>query len=682
MKIRSIDVITFLFGAILLTGCIKEFDSGPGNQQANSYDLDFSNVTTKAIRIKLTDEAGTPHKGVKITLWDKSPLDNGVIILKGFTDQTGNFETEYSMPNTFTEVVMELSYLGLPDFLVIPVEDFNSRIEIAGFNHDFDYLADELVPAQSVEDGVMVDNSGGRMAANTILEALGTFNSQGKPSYLLTKDVITAQLLEFINASLPEREPVPDYHPAYLAEGTETNLNIEQEADVWMTFVTEGAGYRNTLGFYTYPTGSAPASATDIKVLHIGFPNASLSGSGGQLNPGDKIRLGKFQPGTSIGFVLIADGFNSATSQIKDYATRYYSHNHLNPESVAEHRQHTVTLYDEENKLFLIGFEDLNRDNGSDNDFNDAVFYITSNPITAISKANINPIDKPGDNDGDGVSNVYDEFPDDPAFAYKYDYPSSEAYGTFSFEDRWPGYGDYDFNDFVVDYRFTQFADANNKITNLKSEFVIKAIGASYQNGFGFSTKLAPSLVATVTGSELHGSVVTLNANGTEQSQSKATIIVSDNVHSGFPTRGIINTIQANSFVAPDTIRNLVSFTRPVTFAELGSAPYNPFLFINQERGREVHMPGYEPTDLADHSYFGTENDNSDPSRGIYYRSKEELPWAMNLPMSFDYPVEGGDVREGYLNLNQWAKSSGFSYMDWYMDKPGYRNTNKLYKKK
>ncbi|MEQ8531855.1 MAG: LruC domain-containing protein, partial [Imperialibacter sp.] len=415
----------------------------------------------------------------------------------------------------------------LPDFLVIPVERFNGQVTVAGFEHDFDYLADELVPDQSVQDGVAVDNSGGRIAAANLV-ALGSYRSDGKPNYLLQRDNISSQLLEFINASLPEREPVPSFHPAYLAEGTETNLNIEQRADVWMTFVTEGAGYLNTLGFYTYPTGTPPATTDDIETLYIGFPNASLSGSGGGLKSGDKILLGTFEPGTSIGFVLIANGFNSSNATVRGDAQRYYSHNHLNPEGGASVQQHTVTLYDEENELFVIGFEDLNRAWGSDDDFNDAVFYITSNPITAISTKNVKPIDKPGDDDGDGVSNVYDEFPDDPAYAYKYDYPSSETYGTFTFEDRWPGYGDYDFNDFVVDYRFTQFADANNKITNLKSEFVIKAIGASYQNGFGFSTKIASGLVASVTGSELHGSAVTLSANGTEQGQSKATIIVSD----------------------------------------------------------------------------------------------------------------------------------------------------------
>jgi len=533
-----------------------------------------------------------------------------------------------------------------------------------------------------VQDGVTVDNSGGRVAATTVVKALGTYNSAGKPDYLLPKDLISSQLLEYINASLPERQPVPVYHPAYLAEDTETNLNILEKADVWMTFVTEGAGYLNSIGFYTYPTGNPPASIDDIETIFVGFPNASLNGSGGQLQPGDKIYLGQFEPGVSIGLVLIADGYNSSTATVKPSAQRYYSHNHLNPETLETNKQHTVTLYDESNNLFLIGFEDLNRNSGSDNDFNDAVFFVTSNPITAISTENIKPVDKPGDTDKDGVSNVYDEFPEDPKFAYKYDYPSSGSYGTFAFEDLWPEYGDYDFNDLVVDYRFTQYADATNKITSLQSEFVIKAIGASYQNGFGFSTNLNPNLVASVKGSKIVGDLVKINPNGTESGQTKATFIVSDRMHSSFNSFGIINTNQGGQYNTPDTIRTTIDFTKGVSFSELGSAPYNPFLIISQTRGREVHMPGYAPTDLVDLSYFGMGNDNSDPGKGVYYRSKEELPWAMNLPISFDYPQEGKDIRDPYLHFAQWAKSGGFSYMDWYMNLPGYRDKSKIYSRK
>ena len=116
-------------------------------------------------------------------------------------------------------------------------------------------------------------------------------------------------------------------------------------------------------------------------------------------------------------------------------------------------QQHNVLLYDEQNSLFLVGFEDIRRDDipfQCDQDFNDAILYFSSNPITAISTENVNPIDQPIDQDGDGVSDVYDEYPSDPLLAYNNYYPSENAYGTFSFEDNWPDLGDYDFNDLVL----------------------------------------------------------------------------------------------------------------------------------------------------------------------------------------------------------------------------------------
>ena len=109
--------------------------------------------------------------------------------------------------------------------------------------------------------------------------------------------------------------------------------------------------------------------------------------------------------------------------------------------------------------------------------------------------------------------------------------------------------------------------------------------------------------------------------------------------------------------------------------------PYNPFIIISQNRGREAHLPGYAPTDLVDNSFFGTADDNSDPSRGDYYKSKTSLPWGINLPESFVYPEESVDIRKGHLKFNDWAKSSGYSYMDWYRSIDGYREVGKLYTK-
>ncbi len=57
------------------------------------------------------------------------------------------------------------------------------------------------------------------------------------------------------------------------------------------------------------------------------------------------------------------------------------------------------------------------------------------------------------DADGDGVPNDEDDYPNDGDRAFDNYYPANGP-GTLAYEDLWPGKGDYDFNDLVLDYRF------------------------------------------------------------------------------------------------------------------------------------------------------------------------------------------------------------------------------------
>ena len=43
----------------------------------------------------------------------------------------------------------------------------------------------------------------------------------------------------------------------------------------------EGAGYRNSVGYYTYDTGSPPTTVDDIDTAYSVFPNFSNYASGG-----------------------------------------------------------------------------------------------------------------------------------------------------------------------------------------------------------------------------------------------------------------------------------------------------------------------------------------------------------------------------------------------------------------
>ncbi|MCD4789747.1 MAG: DUF4842 domain-containing protein, partial [Bacteroidales bacterium] len=106
---------------------------------------------------------------------------------------------------------------------------------------------------------------------------------------------------------------------------------------------------------------------------------------------------------------------------------------------------------------------------------------------------------------------------------------------------------------------------------------------------------------------------------------------------------------------------------------------FNPFLIIDETRGKEVHLADYPPTSLVDDSYFGTMDDDSNPGTGRYYKTVNNLPWAINIAESFVQTIEKVEITNGYLKFYEWAASSGAIYPDWYMDKAGYRNENNIY---
>jgi len=217
---------------------------------------------------------------------------------------------------------------------------------------------------------------------------LGTYTSNGTPNYLeAVGDVISVATQELISNALPESFPVPDYNPHYISSGYDTDLILNEQADVFVTFVAEGAGYRNVLGFYTYDVNNPPTTAPATSDITIVFPNVSALGSGGGLQMGDKVNIGTFPAGTGIGWILIANGWQGGA--VGSGYWKLYSNPDFNPEYDSTLRHHNVLLAEPENERILLGFEDIRRDYGfCDNDFNDAIFYVTASPYSAITTTN------------------------------------------------------------------------------------------------------------------------------------------------------------------------------------------------------------------------------------------------------------------------------------------------------
>jgi len=222
---------------------------------------------------------------------------------------------------------------------------------------------------------------------------LGSFQADGTPNYLEpVDDIITGDFLEFVNLALPESFPVPVYNPQYISSGYDTDILLESEADVWVTFVGEGAGYRNVLGFYTYNYEDTVQTSPSKENITIIFPNVSKQYSGGGLLPGNKVHIGRFPAGTGLGWVLLANGFQNG--KVTDGLWRVFSNPAFNPESNPDLKQHNVLLKEPNSERIILAFEDIRRDYANcDQDFNDAIFYISANPYAAIKTTNISDPD-------------------------------------------------------------------------------------------------------------------------------------------------------------------------------------------------------------------------------------------------------------------------------------------------
>lgn len=281
------------------------------------------------------------------------------------------------------------------------------------------------------------------------------------------------------------------------------------------------------------------------------------------------------------------------------------------------------------------------------------------------------------DTDGDGCPDDQDDYPNDPARCSNDYYPNATDYTSLAIEDLWTSYGDYDFNDLVVMTNYKIVKNAQNEIVELYGKFHIAAVGAHMNNGFGVELDVPTSAVQSVTGIEIDGTATTIKPNGIEDGPlNKAVVIVYDAVND-YLGSAMVNTIPGGNSMDIDTITVHVLFTQPQ--ASIGTPPYNPFMFINQIRGKEIHKIDHEPTELVDALYFGQKDDNSDPTIGRYYVSSTNLPWMIEIPDSFEWPKENVDILVAYLKFQQWAESSGQQFPDWYEDLPGYRNSENIY---
>lgn len=260
--------------------------------------------------------------------------------------------------------------------------------------------------------------------------SLGSYDRQGVPTYLESIDTVLPSTLDRILLAVPERVNIPIDRPNYISDSVTRNILIQstdegfEGADVYMTFLFEGAGYRNTVGYYHYPLNGdlkvpsklqnntyVPMTYSDRNAVNgsgksilnktIVFPNASLptwansngknsQAGGGNLYPGSKVRLVydttkpelPFPNNTGIGFFVIPNGWNGST--YVDWGESVHTDSIFNANKSVQ----TIPLFDTQLSTEGIGrtvisFEDIMRPAG-DQDFNDIIVQIDYTPRSCV----------------------------------------------------------------------------------------------------------------------------------------------------------------------------------------------------------------------------------------------------------------------------------------------------------
>ena len=474
-------------------------------------------------------------------------------------------------------------------------------------------------------------------------------------------------VLSNIYSMLPESQYV---NPSFIDRNLKSNIIVDDDftgiMTVDVTFLNEGAGYRNAFGYFLFDPNNPPASYTDIDEHVLILPNASKPPQG-ELAQGGTVPLNiNLTAGQGLGFFVVPNGWSYTgrdgfVSGLGPWNQPFYSLPNLNPEPT-ELQAHNVAFYDAVNDFFVFGFDDQHRASG-DNDFNDLLVSIAVTPIDAVE--GINP---DGSVDADTYQVLEQSNIEVTSTTY---YPAQNGMATLMFEDLWPRMGDYDFNDLVIDYRYTNTLNNRNKLISIDLEFTIQAMGASYHNGLALRLpNVSPGNIASST---LHLDGALIDSDLLEAGHSEANLILLDDAKNYIDNScEFFHTLDECQPNLSGTFVARIEFATPVDTASIGAAPYDPYLFAVEGkyhgqyggRGWEVHLKEHSGSDLFSASFIGLEDDNTDATNSFV--NGNNFPWVMNIPGNWDHPKENTDIVRAYPKFSKWVRSGGSTDKDWY----------------
>lgn len=256
----------------------------------------------------------------------------------------------------------------------------------------------------------------------------------------------------------------------------------------------------------------------------------------------------------------------------------------------------------------------------------------------------------------------------------------------FAMEDQWPYYGDYDMNDVVVRVspEISNYVGRETTyIKQIKFDVRLLAVGALKQIAAAIQLEnITPDQVESVIYHErgvdkkdyLLGNSFYLKANGIEANQGKAVVPFFENANKLLG--GNFVNVGREDEVAP------VEFTINVVFkdnanvkpADLGYKNLNFFIIPDlskteaKQRRPEVHLGGYNPTNLANPDLFKITDAVDNGTKK--YISIHNMVWGLIIPTKdWKCPDENVSIIDAYPDFKEWVTTGDKQSADWYKGK-------------
>lgn len=647
-------IIYLLLSLVVLSSCSKFNDKNIENPDKRLINLEipdgftFETSTNIDIKLMAVDQDNKKFTGLVFEIYNSHPDFGGDKIAAGSTNENGIFEIRVNIPVIYDSLYISSNYIGISGNM-FPI--IGNRLDYI-FQQNQPVLYKDALNLSSF-DNIVTDFADG-------LGGWKAYRDNGTYAIMLS---------DAPNTPLNEGPGGPDdlFMWGFDTQGGARSYEAPSEfhGNIYGNYISYDYYLGNTGNATSIQSGMADIRITDgNKVLCVNLDQAFPHQVNGgwqtfyikldeTATAGSGWRIGNYNRWTTGNGPSTMSNTVATPQQIQDILT--------NVTGILIAPEGQVGYYSQNGPEFICV---------------DNVSVVESlDDITIYTQGG-----NQNDADEDGIPDDEDDYPDDASKAFNNYSPSENTYGTLAFEDLWPERGDYDFNDLVIDYRYNVITNADNKAVQMETEFVIQAIGAGFTNGFGFELPVDPSLVESITGLNHSENYLSIATNGTESDQQTTVIIPFDNAKNAMGvTETFVNTQAGETYYEAVTITNTIIFTAPVNTADMGTAPYNPFIIANNSRGYEIHLPGQAPTVLINESLYGNAFDDTNPSQDKYFQSTNNLPWAINIPVSFDYPKEKASIESAHLKFAAWAESGGTVFQDWYIDNSGYRNSNNIY---